>query len=142
MRSILLLAVPALLLSSCALSRGAAPEAPAAEPEGTVIAAGDVDVLPRRLACSDYAEPARVHQMVFLEYVVDADGRVQPKSIRPTSPKRQGNGWHTLGGTARRPPADGGAVTTARRIAENCVYEPARAGDEPVSVRIIERFTF
>lgn len=139
MRYTHLFTLSALLLPACAPSRVAPPEAGVAEAQRGVYAATEVDVPPRRLGCSGYATPPVIYQVVFLEYVVDASGNVQPGSVRPASSQPQADGLR--GGIVPRPPA-AGAATAARKIAPNCTYEPARKGDEAVSVRIVERFTF
>jgi hypothetical protein len=124
------------VLSACASARVGLDTPPTLEP--AVDAANSAQIPPVLLGCSSYAGDLAVYtEQVYLSYVVDERGQVEPSSIRvePSQPFADG---------LRRGPSQASAfaVTAAKGAALSCSYRAARVGDHPVRTRVVERFTF
>jgi TonB family protein len=85
---------------------------------------GEVDSPARLLACGNYQRPrGRVGTSVEVSFVVNSDGTVE--QVAPRSSGR-----------------DQLFVEEAVELGRQCVFEPARIGDQPVAVRSGTRFYF
>lgn len=107
------------VFSSCAGTRS---------PAGAY-AAGGLDVEPRLVACAGYREVAggvTGARQIELQYVVRADGRVDPTSIIVWQGK----------------PAPAGLVERGRTAAANCIYVPAERAGLRVAVMVRKVFRF
>jgi hypothetical protein len=122
-----------LLLSACA---GISSQVPTRNAEAAYTLS-EVDTVPELLGCGDYAALSVYSEEVYLEYVVDASGAVDPGSIRlaPAQPDATGlrRGPNQPSEAARR---------KAWEATRNCRYTPAQVDGLAVRALVRERFTF
>ncbi len=119
----------AIALGGCAATRSAPPSADGS----AALAVRAADDRARLLGCSSYnGNPPVYRDEVYLSYVVDAQGQVEPSSVRVE-----------LAPGVRGPAQpSSAAVTAAKRAAVSCSYKPARIDGQIVRARVLERFTF
>lgn len=115
----------AVALGGCAANRSA----PTSD-TSAALAVGAVDDPAFLLGCSSYNKPPVYRHKVYLSYVIDAQGQVEPSSIRVELAR---------GGPAQPSSA---AVAAAKRAAVDCSYKPARMDGQVVRARVMERFYF
>lgn len=91
-----------------------------------------VDVAPELVGCA-HADPTYSTYIVRVDFVVDADGTVVPKSVR-------GRSLDVYPSGVRHTPAE--VVREAEEIAKTCRFKAARIEGDAVSVKWNKRFAF